>query len=171
MLAPSASTLWLLRALGLHALQVGVDGPVDRRHHVPARPELPSGRGEHFSGGRHLRMRHTTRCAKPFASLMATVPFVFPTVCFVAVGIAVRSSTGGRRIKMPPGPHTTLADQIIGSETSPRYCTNVSAAEDRTAEIPPLQSEESPAFCIGCVERGVLMLVLPYILFFVVLLH
>jgi len=94
-LAPSASTLWLLRALGLHALQVGVDGPVDRRHHVPARPELPSGRGEHFSGGRHLRMRHTTRCAKPFASLMATVPFVFPTVCFVAVGIAVRSSTGG----------------------------------------------------------------------------
>jgi hypothetical protein len=44
-----------VRALGVHALRVGVDGPVGLGHHVPARLELPSGvgdwRGEHLSGG------------------------------------------------------------------------------------------------------------------------
>ena len=51
-----------VRALGVHAFQVGIDGFIVLCHQVPAGLQFPSGigngRGEHFSRSEHLRVRH-----------------------------------------------------------------------------------------------------------------
>jgi hypothetical protein len=50
----------------------------------------PTRANEHIA-----RVVEAQRLAEAVCVPMATVPFVSPTVCFVAIGIAVMSSTGG----------------------------------------------------------------------------
>jgi hypothetical protein len=57
-----------------------------------------------------------------------------------------------QRIKMRPGPYTTLANQITGSDTYHRHYTNVVAPEDPTIEV-SLQVQACPAVYTDCLQR------------------
>jgi hypothetical protein len=73
-----------------------------------------------------------------------------------------------REIRIRPGLHRAVSGRVVGSEMYPWLCTNASALEDQTAESRWAQGAISRAACIGCVQRLVLILVLPYFLCFIV---